>query len=181
MTIPQFTAGQVLTAAELNAMVDEINIPTAVLQVLSTAKTDTFTTSSATFVDVTGLTVAITPTSASNKVLIVAQISHGIGEGAPYGHFKLNGGNSSTYVGDAASSRIRAVFGGYSNYSGQNTLNSSSIVYLDSPATTSATTYAVQVRAGTSGSVNINKAAVDSDNASVTRGASSITVFEVTP
>ena len=181
MTIPQFTVGQVLTAAELNAMVDEINIPTAVLQVLSTAKTDTFTTSSATFVDVTGLTVAITPTSASNKVLIVAQISHGIGEASPYGHFKLNGGNSSTYVGDAAGSRIRAVFGGYAGFDGENFLSSSSIVFLDSPATTSATTYAVQVRAGTAGSVIINASSTDSDNASVTRGASSITVFEVTP
>jgi hypothetical protein len=153
----------------------------AVLQVKSTAKLDTFTTSSATFVDVTGLTVAITPSSASNKVLVIAQISHGIGEATPYGHFKLNGGNTSTYVGNAASNRVRAVFGGYSAYDGENTLFSESIVYLDSPATTSATTYAVQVRAGTSGSVIINASSTDADNASVTRGASSITAIEVTP
>jgi len=151
----------------------------AVVQIKSTAKTDTFTTTSATFVDVTGLTVAITPTSASNKVLVVAQIAHGIGEATPWGHFKLNGGNTSAYVGTTAGSRISAVFGGYSNFDGENMLLSASIVYLDSPATTSPTTYAVQTRAGTSGSVRVNYSSTDSDNASVTRGASSITVFEV--
>jgi len=153
----------------------------AVVQVKSTAKTDTFTTTSATFVDVTGLTVSITPTSASNKVLIIAQVAHGIGEATPWGHFRLNGGNSSTYDGDAAGSRIGAVFGGYSGFDGENMLHSSSIVYLDSPATTSATTYAVQTRIGGSGSVRVNYSSTDSDNASVTRGASSITVFEVAP
>lgn len=176
-TLQTFTAGQVLTAAQMNTLQSYVGV----VQVKSTAKTDTFTTTSATFVDVTGLTVSITPTSASNKILIVAQIAHGIGEATPWGHFKLNGGNTSNYVGNTAGSRISAVFGGFSNYSGQNTLNSSSIVYLDSPATTSATTYAVQVRAGTSGSVRVNYSSTDSDNASVTRGASSITVFEVTP
>jgi hypothetical protein len=181
MPLTTYTAGEVLTAASLNANFSFAAGNSAVVQVKSTAKTDTFTTSSATFVDVTGLTVSITPTSASNKILIIAQISHGIGEASPFGHFKLNGGNSSVYVGDAASNRIRAVFGGFSAFDGENMLLSSGIVFLDSPATTSATTYAVQVRAGTSGSVRINSSSTDADNASVTRGASSITVVEVTP
>ena len=42
-----------------------------VLQVVSTVKTDTFTTSSGTFTDLTGMSVSITPSSASNKVLIL--------------------------------------------------------------------------------------------------------------
>ena len=51
MTIPQFTAGQVLTAAELNAMVDAINAGGAV-------KVDRFTTSG-TWTVPTGVTYAI--------------------------------------------------------------------------------------------------------------------------
>ena len=41
-----------------------------VLQVVSTTKTDTFTTSSTSFVDITGLSVSITPSSTSNKIKI---------------------------------------------------------------------------------------------------------------
>ena len=42
-----------------------------VLQVVSAAKTDTFSSSSTSLVDITGLSVAITPSSTSNKVLII--------------------------------------------------------------------------------------------------------------
>lgn len=53
------------------------SLPTgSVLQVVSTAKTDTFSTTSAsgTFADITGLSVSITPSSASNKILILAEV-----------------------------------------------------------------------------------------------------------
>ena len=46
-----------------------------VLQVVQTVKSDTFSTSSTTFTDVTGLSVSITPSSTSNKILILASIS----------------------------------------------------------------------------------------------------------
>ena len=46
-------------------------LPTGtVLQVVSTAKTDTFESTSTSFTDVTGLSVAITPSSSSNKILV---------------------------------------------------------------------------------------------------------------
>ena len=41
-----------------------------VLQVVQTTKTDTFSTSSATFTDLTGMSVNITPVNSSNKVLV---------------------------------------------------------------------------------------------------------------
>lgn len=152
----------------------------AILQVKSTALLTTFTTTSATFTGVTGLTIAITPSSASNKVLVVAQIAFGMSLGTGYGHFKLSGGNSGNYVGDSPGSRIAAVFGGYASADQQESVNMGTIVYLDSPATTSATTYGVSVRTASAGSVNINRAGADSNDSSKTRGASSITVMEVT-
>ncbi len=43
----------------------------AVLQVVQTTKTDTFSTTSTSFTDITGMTVNITPSSTSNKVLVL--------------------------------------------------------------------------------------------------------------
>jgi hypothetical protein len=46
----------------------------AVLQVISTTKTDTFSVTNSDFVDVTGLSVTITPTSATSKILVMAHV-----------------------------------------------------------------------------------------------------------
>jgi hypothetical protein len=46
----------------------------SVLQVVSTEKVDTFSTTSGSFVDVTGLSVSITPTSATSNVFVLFQI-----------------------------------------------------------------------------------------------------------
>ena len=43
-----------------------------VLQVVTTTKTDTFTTTSSSLTDITGLSASITPASTSNKILIIA-------------------------------------------------------------------------------------------------------------
>ena len=46
-----------------------------ILQVQSTIKTDTFTTTSGSVTDITGLSVSITPASTSNKVLVIARVN----------------------------------------------------------------------------------------------------------
>ena len=48
-------------------------------QVVQTVKNDAFVTTSGTFVDVTGLTVTITPATATNKVLLIASVALGHG------------------------------------------------------------------------------------------------------
>jgi len=147
--------------------------------VVQTVKTDTFTSTSATFVGITGMTATITPTTNTSKILVIVQLSHALGNFAGYGHFKITGGNTSGYVGSGAiSNRIAAVFGGISSTTQLN-LVSEPIVFLDSPATTSATTYTVECRTSGSGSVHINRSEDDSDASTRTRGASSITVIEV--
>jgi hypothetical protein len=150
-----------------------------ILQVVSTDKTDTFTTTSTTYTAVTGLSATITPRSTDSKILIVTQITHGFGNSTGFGHFKVTGGNTSSYVGVTAGSRIAGVFGGLTNETTPNISLSGSIVYLDSPATTSAVTYGVEVRQALTGSVVINRSVNDSDGAQTTRGASSITLMEV--
>ena len=48
-----------------------------VLQVVQAVKTDTFSTASATMVEVTGFSASITPSSTSNKILVLADVAFG--------------------------------------------------------------------------------------------------------
>lgn len=166
-----FVAGNVLTAAQMNNLRGAFRI----LQVAQTVKTDTFTTSSATYVDITGLSVTITPSDTNSKILVVANVCLDSG-GARLNAITLVRGSTEIYRGDAAGSRVRSTFG--TNASTGDTVNAVTAMYLDSPATTSATTYKIQMRSST-GNVNMNRSAVDTDNGSYTRVPSSITVFEV--
>jgi hypothetical protein len=153
-----------------------------VLQVRSTAKTDVFTTSSTTYTPITGLTASITPSSASSKVLVTVQLSFGLGgttTGINFGSFRLTGGNSATYKGVTPGSRRDAVFGGTSDVNNAAAMLSCSIVFLDSPNTTSPITYGVETITRASGFIVINRTNGDGDNDYNTRGASSITLMEI--
>jgi len=116
-------------------------VPTgSVLQVVSTTKTDTFSTTSTSFVDVTGLTVSITPTSSTSKILIFATV--------PTGHASSRVArvnlvrNSTTICQPATVNSFGATKHGYVG-SGDTTVGAD-FHYLDSPATTSSTTYKIQ-------------------------------------
>jgi hypothetical protein len=171
-----FTAGQVLTAAQLLTLQDYVGV----VQVKSTAKTDTFTTTSATFVDVTGLSVSITPTSATNKVLVHVTLSINGTSGTNAVQAVLVRDSTQIGIGDAANNRTRATIG---NSEGAATeIQSANVMFLDSPATTSATTYKIQIRSNSSPATSfINRSSTDTDSSSFARSISTITVFEVTP
>jgi hypothetical protein len=146
------------------------------IQVVSTAKTDTFTTTSTSFTDITGLSVSITPKSASHKVLVTVQIGHGDNNNVNVQRFQLVRGSTAIGIGDAAGSRARSSFA-FVPAAGDrgHTLG---MTFLDSPATTSATTYKVQM-ATEGGTSYINRRSSDADSASVPRTISTITVMEV--
>lgn len=156
----------------------------AVLQVVQTVKTDTFV-SSATVTDtaVTGLTVSITPSSASSKILIICNLSVGA-ENQQGAAAKLTRGGTaiSAFLADAAGSRSRSSFAG-SAYRGAGTaytlitLNTN-LTALDSPATTSSITYGVVVSSLSNGTY-INRSQSDSDQADCWRGVSYITAMEI--
>jgi len=150
-----------------------------VLQVVQTVKTDTFSSSTGSFIDVTGLSVSITPSSASNKILILSDIHYGTNANSGYAFFKLLRGSTDIYLGDAAGSRIRGFGGGGSTDAA--TLTQLSTVFLDSPSTTSSTTYKIQIynQNAATYAVYVNRTYNDTDNTSYSRAASSITVMEI--
>ena len=114
-----------------------------VLQVVSVTKTDTFTSTSTSHVDITNLSLSITPSSTSSKIQIIAMLSCGATNTASC-HFLIDRGGSPIIRGDEAGSRPRSTTSVQSNASGQPM--SATINTIDSPATTSSTTYKIQMR-----------------------------------
>ena len=152
----------------------------SVLQVVSTTKTDTFTTSSTSPVDITGLSVSITPSSSSNKILITGSVCYGESTAAPYlMGFLLVRNSTNICIADAAGSRSRWTFGGQGIPSTDNTVFAP-LNFLDSPATTSATTYKIQAQAESPQTIYINRGGEsDGDGAITGRFTSTITVMEI--
>lgn len=115
----------------------------AILQVVQTTKTDVDSMTGTTFDDL-GLSVTITPSSSSSKVLIFVYAS--IGSLASYDmKLRLLRGTTPISVGDAAGNRAQASTSlSFSWSTGSYGAGNLGINFLDSPATTSATTYKLQ-------------------------------------
>ena len=151
------------------------------LQVVSTTKTDTFSTASTSQVDITGFSVDITPISSSNKVLITGTIMAGLSTNIPYAmRFYLMRGTTAICIADTASNRSRCTFGTQGVYS-TDTTYSFSFEFLDTPSTTSATTYKVQVQSENPMTIYINRSGgeTDGDSSITPRFTSTITVKEI--
>jgi hypothetical protein len=163
-------------------------VSSKIVQVVNAIKTDTQKSNSGSYVDITGLSASITPTSASNKVLVFCNLSltaqHGNGGGA----LILRG---STAIGqaDTSGSARKSSFSG-SGYTGDGSGTDIMQIpvttsFLDSPATTSSTTYKVQVVSEGSNywgvNVCVDGAGSEQRNGSTDsiRMVSSITLMEV--
>jgi len=175
-TLPaSFTSGQVLTAAEMNNLRGAFRV----LQVVSTTKTDTYTDASAsgTLTTITGLSATITPSSTSSKILIYVSLNYGA-NGGNRAIFGLTGGNTATaYRGDAAGSRRQVATGAQSIDA--NDVVPVTMLYLDSPSTTSATTYSAQAADIAGGTLYINRSSTDTNATNFARYASTIVVAEI--
>jgi hypothetical protein len=161
------STGQVLTVAGgIPTWATPATSSSAVVQVKNLFDNTNNTSSSTTYTD-TAITLAITPTSASNKILVIVSASiYTLKSGSQtFGGTKLLRGATTLYT-DAVCPYI--VFGG-SGTKEQNMRVTQ--VYLDSPATTSATTYKLQFAAESGGSIGTNTYS----------GGSTITLMEVTP
>ena len=165
------------TSASIFADYTQASSSPKVLQVLSTTKTDTFTLASSTFTDITGLSVSITPSSATNKIMVFMNV---IGNGAPgsgWGGLRIMRDSTAICVGDTPGSRV--AVSGFMYVNDATLLASTSNSVLDSPATTSATTYKVQFMTNSAGTGYINRTQTDTNNNSFARAASTITVMEI--
>lgn len=182
ITLPNNT-GTVLTSAssiatsQLSGSISASSLPAgSVLQVVSVIKTNSFTTTSTSLVDITGLSVSITPTSASSKILIFVNVRGTTSDGT------ANSGDSGIVLLRGSTTIAVSTAGSFLNWMGQLSgrnigstavTASASVSFLDSPSTTSSTTYKLQGLAS-GGTLYINRDQ-DGNNGSV----SSITLMEI--
>ena len=151
-----------------------------ILQVVQTFKTDSTSqsgNSSTTFYDISGMSVTITPSSSSNKVLVMwtAQVASS-GASGRGNIIRLLRGSTEIGSGTGGSSTNGQVYHRTVQYNPE----TKNMMYLDTPNTTSATTYKLQWSVeGSGGSATTYYL---NDNSGGSFGITShITVMEVAP
>jgi len=177
LTLPA-VSGTVITTASSGQSIPKAALPTgSVLQVVSTPKTDVFSmSSSGTATAITGLSASITPTSATSKILIFGQVT-GSFSNTTFGWNILiykDGSVITGATGDTGNSQPRATSSMFHNY-----VYASETIpfyYLDSPATTSSTTYAIYTFQEPGATFYVNRAG----NVTQTDGRSANTISNIT-
>lgn len=191
-TVAQFagvgagTSIQIVSGSKLVGLTTgSIIYPGSVLQVVSTTKQDIWSGGAyPNWGTVTGLSVSITPTSSSSKILILGQVSCSSGYWEVKGRLIRNGNTISGAMGTPRGNRTVATFvvneypgtvAGYAMYNAH-------INYLDSPATTNSVTYGVQMRSynpSYSIGVNYNVYTDEDMDTYYGNGISTLTAIEV--
>jgi len=154
-----------------------VPLGSGVLQTVSAFKSDTSSSSSLTFADVTGLSVSITPSTTASKILVMPNVQWGAQTSTNI-YLKLFRDATEIAQGDAAATRTRVFASARAvDQFDAGTLSTS---FLDSPATTSAITYKVQFASFAAGSfVYVNRTHDDANNAGRPRMGSTLTVMEI--
>jgi hypothetical protein len=126
-----------------------------VLQVVSATYSTSTSTTSTSYSD-TGLTASITPSSVSSKILVLVNTAMGV-EG-------YSGGDYVGYLQLVRASTALTSVNQETQYSGRGRMGAA-FTYLDSPATTSSTTYKTQIKSGNTSTTTT--AAADSQVCSI--------------
>ena len=178
-----------MSQIKVNSIIPVAGVPTGggggIVQIKQTFISDvkSFTANTYTWTDMPGFNCTIAPTSSSSKIMILVGIGAIHQEGASI-LGKIVRGSTDIGIGDADGNRMRCGF----RMLGADVVNANhsqsfNYTFLDSPATTSATTYKLQVSGPSSSSypMYLNRSVNDSnitDNFRA-RAASTLTLMEV--
>ena len=157
------------------------NAPTGcIIQVQSFAYTDDNKSGTGTSFADTGLTVSITPTATSSKIMVMAQVSMGASTNYRFA-IRLVRDSTNIFIADPSGLTSTTLATAGHQGSGGNMIDVTfPVMFLDSPSTTSATTYKIQAAAEQSaGTWYLNRGAAGGNNSTVYTVTSSITVMEV--
>lgn len=138
------TSGTLITTGSTGQVIPKAALPTgSVLQVVQGTLTGTFSTTSSTYVD-TGVSATITPTSNTSKILVFVSTMAGVSTVNDSFYSTIFRNSTNIYYGSDAG---KAMMGRqYQTNSGASDGWQLNLSYLDSPATTSATTYSLRIR-----------------------------------
>ena len=149
------------------------------LQLVSTTKTDHFSTTSSSLTEVTGLNVTITPSATSSKVYLNIDVS--VGGETSYIGFNIK--RDSTLIAvtagvDGNDTRHQGTFA--TTVSGNSTLRTIGFSFLDTPNTTSAVTYKIfTISTYNTNPVSINRTHATGNALYNQGGTSTITAIEI--
>jgi hypothetical protein len=148
-----------------------------VIQVVQTTNTSRSATSCANGgTDIPGMSVSITPSSSSNKILVLVNLAFNAPENEGLVGMILRNGTKINQ--NTSGPGVAGYFGVATANDGNYRLWSASAAYLDSPATTSAITYKVQV-GGVNGTRTFYLNGTGRNSGTDATGASTITVMEI--
>ena len=169
------TAGQAIKVATNGGL--EFGTAGGVLQTVSAFKSDTDSTTSTSDVAISGLSVSITPSSASNKILVMFDVGcmgNNYNAHMFFTPYRSIGGGSYSAIGQGTGGGSYNFTAG--SYAANGYYHTVGHNFLDSPNTTSEITYKLYFR-GSSGSYTyyINRRSSDD----LFRGSTSLTLMEI--
>ena len=161
-----------------------VYIPGHVIQVVQAVKTDTYaTTPGAVWADISDLSISITPSKATSKILVIVDLKAAGTAGSSVVRSRLLRDSTPIYVGNAAGSRPQVLGQYYGGGASGDIYFMAQIggTYLDSPSTTSQITYKLQIGGdSTSSTVYVNRTQSNRDTAYYDgQASSSITLMEI--
>ena len=153
-----------------------------VLQVVQTVfdDLDSGTNYGSSFASITGCTATITPAATTSKIWISANINICGVNYACYLRLQKGGVDISGALGTVTGSRVAITgYGGVTEGTDNTELQATYLSYLDSPSTTSATTYSVTIAHRHVGTWTVNKPNTNTDIDSTGHSISTITLMEI--
>lgn len=151
--------------------------PGGVVQTVQTVKTDTWSTTSSSFTDVTGLLASITPTSINSKILVICRFAHSRSTSTTGGHFRITRNGNAVFVGDPSGLQTQSATG--SHYQDSYNQIGETITYLDSPSTLTMVTYQLQGKIPSGPTLYVNYSGYNGNRPEDARTASSIILMEI--
>ncbi len=147
-------------------------------QVIQTVVSDLkeITSSSGTYVDLTGFSASITPSATDSKVLINCSINYG-GTSNIYSASRILRGSTAIGLGDASGNRTRGTV-----FTSNNVLQkatNSAVQFLDSPSSISQQVYKLQITLNSGQTFKLNSEGENIDNVANHRTISTMTLMEV--
>jgi hypothetical protein len=160
--------------SDTKAVADAAMPAGSIIQIVQTVKSDASSFSIATEGQSTNvMTVGITPTSTSNKILLICNLN---AECSTTGYgYSFNRGGTEIALGDAISNRRRMTSGTSNTETTQYSFCGG--MFLDSPSTTSAVTYGIKL---THTSSNTQTIVVNNQNTSSTNDKFFVTISTLT-
>jgi len=156
-----------IAATQLTGTIAAAVLPAgSVLQVVNVVKLTSFSTTSTSYVDITGLTASITPSSTNSKILVLVTLARG---GSNVGAINLLRGATNLLQ----PTTVQSYSSSSTNYSASDGVAPAPIICLDSPASVSSVTYKCQIKTNT-GTIYIgNRSTADMEM------VSTITLMEI--